>query len=224
MVSCGRRLSLKNTRQRADVELGGITNFFSQLITSFGYTSEQSLLYGTPGGAIEVVTLIGCGIIGDRTGNRILVSTSGLFISILGMALIVGLPLDNSVGRLIGYYFTQASATPFVALLSLIGSNIAGYTKKTTVAAMYLIAYCAGNIIGPQTFRPQDKPRYVPAEITIICCWGVCVLDLLFIYFYWRRQNVKKASLRAQPDYEKLINQEFLDLTDRENPEFNYTL
>lgn len=43
---------------------------------------------------------------------------------------------------------TQASPTPFVALLSLISSNIAGYTKKTTVAAMYLIAYCVGNIIG----------------------------------------------------------------------------
>lgn len=28
---------------------GGISNFFSQLITSFGYTAEQSLLYGAPG-------------------------------------------------------------------------------------------------------------------------------------------------------------------------------
>lgn len=36
----------------------------------------------------------------------------------------------------------------FVALLSLIATNVAGYTKKTTVAAIYLISYCAGNIIG----------------------------------------------------------------------------
>lgn len=64
------------------------------------------------------------------------------------MVLIVALPLDNDVGRLIGYYMTQASPTPFVALLSLVSSNMAGYTKKTTVAALYLIGYCAGNIIG----------------------------------------------------------------------------
>lgn len=43
---------------------------------------------------------------------------------------------------------TQALPTGFVAILSLISTNIAGYTRKTTVAAMYLIAYCIGNIIG----------------------------------------------------------------------------
>ena len=57
------------------------------------------------------------------------------------MALIVGLPLGNDSGRLAGYYLTQASPTPFVAFLSLISSNVAGYTKKTTVAALYLIGY-----------------------------------------------------------------------------------
>lgn len=66
-------------------------------------------------------------------------------LSILGMALIVGLPLDNNNGRLGGYYLTQASPMPFVAFLSLISTNVAGYTKKTTVAAMYLIAYCVGS-------------------------------------------------------------------------------
>ncbi|KAI4170896.1 MAG: hypothetical protein LQ343_004660 [Gyalolechia ehrenbergii] len=132
----------------ADIPNGGISNFFSQLIVSFGYTPEESLLYGTPGGAIEVVTLIVCGYLGDHYGHRLLISSSGLILSILGMLLIVALPLSNHVGRLIGYYLTQASPTVFVALLSLIASNVAGYTKKTTVAAIYLIAYCAGNIIG----------------------------------------------------------------------------
>ena len=132
----------------ADVPNGGISNFFSQLIVSFGYTAEQSLLYGTPGGVVEIVALIVCGFLGDRYGNRILISCSGLVIAIIGMLLIVALPLSNNGGRLGGYYLTQASPTPFVALLSLISSNVAGYTKKTTVAALYLIAYCAGNIIG----------------------------------------------------------------------------
>jgi hypothetical protein len=90
----------------------------------------------------------------------------GLCTAMLGMILIVALPLDNNTGRLVGYYLTQASPTPFVALLSLISSNVAGYTKKTTVsssihtptvlfrmltktqvAACFLIGYCVGNII-----------------------------------------------------------------------------
>ena len=132
----------------ADIPNGGISNFFSQLIVSFGYTSEESLLYGTPGGAVEVVALIACGYLGDRYGHRVLISCSGLIVAMIGMLLIVALPLSNNGGRLAGYYLTQASPTPFVALLSLIATNVAGYTKKTTVAAIYLIAYCAGNIIG----------------------------------------------------------------------------
>lgn len=199
----------------ADIPNGGITNFFSQLIVSFGYTPEQSLLYGTPGGAVEVVTLIFCGYVGDRYGNRILLGTSGLVVSVLGMVLIVALPLSLSSGRLAGYYLTQASATGFVALLSLIASNVAGYTKKTTVAALYLMAYCVGNIIGPQTFRPKDAPRYIPAEITIIVCWVACLVDFGFIYWYCRRQNRKKRAFREREGYRKLENQEWLDLTDR---------
>jgi hypothetical protein len=82
---------------------------------------------------------------------------TGMFTAILGMLLIVALPLDNNKGRLAGYYLTQASPTAFVALLSLIASNVAGYTKKTTVAAMYLIGYCVGNIIGT-LFHPLSPP------------------------------------------------------------------
>ncbi len=105
--------------------------------------------------------LVVCGYLGDKYGNRILISSSGLLIAMTGVALIVGLPLDNNSGRLGGYYMTQASPTPFVAFLSLISTNVvrvtavnvetttyllqAGYTKKTTVAAMYLIAYCVGS-------------------------------------------------------------------------------
>jgi MFS transporter, ACS family, allantoate permease len=149
---------------------------------------------------------------------------TGMIVAIIGMLLIVCLPFSIPTGRLAGYYLTQASPTGFVALLSLIASNVAGYTKKTTVGAIYLIAYCVGNIIGPQTFRPKDEPRYLPAEITIIVCYGLCVLDLIFIHYYYRKMNKKNAAVRTEPGYTKLAEQEFLDLTDKENPEFVYTL
>ena len=64
--------------------------------------------------------------------------------------------------------------------------------------------------IGPQTFRPKDAPRYVPAEITILGCIGASFLDLAFIWWWYRRQNAKKAEIRARPGYEKLENQEYV--------------
>ncbi|KAK3942785.1 putative mfs allantoate [Diplogelasinospora grovesii] len=208
----------------ADIPNGGITNFFSQLIVSFGYTNEQSLLLGTPGGAVEVVALIVSGYLGDRYRNRLLVSTVGLTLAILGMLLITCLGDGANVGKLIGYYLTQASPTPFTALLSLISTNVAGWTKKTTVAAMYFIAYCVGNIIGPQVFQAKDAPDYRPAKITIIVCYCLGLVDILFIYAWCRAQNKKKAEIRASPGYERMEGQEFYDLTDRENPEFVYNL
>jgi hypothetical protein len=63
---------------------------------------------------------------------------------------------------------------------------------------------------GPQTFRPKDAPRYVPAEATIIACYGVCLFILAFVHFYCVRQNKKKAQIRAAPGYVKLENQEYV--------------
>ena len=137
----------------ADIPNGGITNFFSLLIQGFGYTAEQSLLYGTPGGAVEVVTIIFFLYFGDWSRQRILSGFTSLAIAELGVILIIGsamnfnvlivaLPQSMKQGRLAGYYLTQASATAFVVVLSLISSNVAGYTKKTTISAMYLIGYC----------------------------------------------------------------------------------
>ena len=111
------------------------------------------------------------------------------------------------------------------SIRALAHSEFVPLTSTTSlVAAMYLIAYCTGNIIGPQTFRPKDAPRYIPAEITIIVCFGLCLLDIAFIHFWCVKQNKKKAAIRAEPGYVRLENQEWLDLTDGENPEFVYSL
>ena len=44
--------------------------------------------------------------------------------------------------------------------LSLITSNVGGFTKKSTVSAMLFIAYCVGNIVGPQFYLTSEEPTY----------------------------------------------------------------
>ncbi len=171
-----------------------------------------------------MIALVLAGYLGDRFRNRLLVSTTGVLLAALGMLLITCLSDSQNVGKLIGYYLTQASPTSFVALLSLLSTNVAGWTKKTTAAAMYFIGYCVGNIIGPQVFQAKDAPDYRPAKITIIICYFLAVADIFFIYFWYRLQNKKKAAVRAQPNYQRLQYGEFYDLTDKENPEFVYSL
>ena len=110
-----------------DIPNGGITNFFNLLIKSFGYTTNQSLLYGTISGAIEIVVLLGWAYVARAYGNRILWSVLGLAISLLGSILLVALPPSNSAGRLTGFYLAQFFVVGIVACLSLIASNVAGF-------------------------------------------------------------------------------------------------
>jgi ACS family allantoate permease-like MFS transporter len=123
------------------------------------------LLYGTPGGAVEVVTIIFFLYLGDHLRQRICADSavslsrnwglSSLLVCPLGVLVLMNsaLPQSNPKGRLAVYYLTQASATPFVVLLSLIATNVAGYTKKSTVSAMYLIGYCVHTSIFNLTLR-----------------------------------------------------------------------
>lgn len=62
------------------------------------------------------------------------------------------------------------------------------------------------SVTGPQTFRPEDAPRYVSAEVMIIVCYGVCFFILAFVHYYCVRQNKKKALIREAPGYVKVEN------------------
>lgn len=193
----------------SDIPNGGLSTFFSQLIVSFGYTATQSLLYGIPGGVVVILACLSNGWAGGHFRNRTVVASIPMASAMIGLLLIVALPIHGhgySIGRLIGYYMTQANPATGATVLSLISSNVAGHTKKTTVAAIYIIGYCAGNIIGPQTFRPKDAPRYVPAEITMMICYALCVVDLLFISWWYRRENRRKSVIRDSVDYVRTDN------------------
>ncbi|KAJ8127972.1 hypothetical protein O1611_g5664 [Lasiodiplodia mahajangana] len=203
---------------------GGITNYFSQLIVSFGFTPTQSLLLGMPAGAVQVIAPLVFGHLGRRSSNRILVHSMAFLLAVSGLLLIRFLPPDNRGGRLAGYYVEGSASVGYMCLFSIVSSNVAGWTKKTTTLAMFLIWYCAGNIVGPQVYQPGDQPAYHTAITVAFVSMILSFLAIVAIHFWCRRQNAIKASIRAAPGYKKVDGQEFMDLTDRENPEFVYVL
>ena len=48
----------------------GITNFSSILLTTFGYSSKQALILGTPSGAIGVFVVLLTGWLSDKWRDR----------------------------------------------------------------------------------------------------------------------------------------------------------
>lgn len=61
---------------------------------------------------------------------------------------------------------------PVVGLTVALGAaNVAGETKKSFMASAVFVAYCVGNIIGPQMVRSQSKDRHYPELWTGLIVW-----------------------------------------------------
>lgn len=87
-------------------------------------------------------------------------------LSLVGMVLIYALNHANAYGRLGGTYLAAVFASTTPMSLSLIASNVGGFTKKATVNAMLFAAYSTGNIVGPQLFLSSQAPIYTVREFS----------------------------------------------------------
>ncbi|TLD18240.1 major facilitator superfamily domain-containing protein [Venturia nashicola] len=205
---------------------GATTTFKNIILQGFGLSPELSLLYGAPSGAVQIVSTLTICWLADRFKQRLFMAIFALVLPVLGFALLATLHKTNLNGQLVSFYMTSISAAAFTLVLSMISSNVAGQTKKVTVATMMFIGYCIGNLIGPQVVHLKDAPRYLNAKI--ICCvlYGACSLVLLALRFIWMFRNKQKERVIAElgDAYKHIPNQEFMDLTDGENKEFRYVL
>lgn len=203
---------------------GGITVFFTELIEGFGFDSQTTFLLAMPGGFVEIVSLLGLSCLATKINNRMFCAIVGQLWGLLGIALMMGLSRTGTtaypVGQLVGYYFVIGNgATSLMLVLSVISSNTAGFTKKTTVNAIALIGYCVGFLIGPQTYR--NGPNYPDAKWTVVAMWTLAMLSCLALFYVNKRENNRRDALDLPPQSE---GQEFEDLTDKQNMYFRYIL
>ncbi|EFQ34484.1 major facilitator superfamily transporter [Colletotrichum graminicola] len=199
------------------------TSFGNILVKGMGYTGEESLLLVTPLGAYEIVALLGLTWLAMKTRQRLYWCIAGHIPAIIGAILMA---TTSKVPALIGYYTSGGIPIGWTTILGLQSSNVAGSTKKITVACIGTIAYTVGNIISPQTFQARDAPRYLPAKISICIIYFLVTVDLFVMRWVLDRRNKKRDAEKAAlgDAYKVEENHEFWDLTDLENKEFRYEL
>jgi MFS transporter, ACS family, allantoate permease len=105
-------------------------------------------------------------------------------------------------------------------------SNTSGHTKKVTINAMTLAAFCIGNIVGSETFLPKDAPNYIPGKIAMLILLCAALLLCFLLRFLNIRLNSQKRRQIAQlkerngwtdQDIERERQRHaFLDMTDME--------
>ncbi|KAF9482470.1 MFS general substrate transporter [Pholiota conissans] len=213
---------------------GGLSNFSNLIIRNFGYTSKQTLILSTPGGAVAAAMTLLCGYYSDKKGERMLPIIFALVPTIVGSGMLIGLNHSRQKGVLLfAVYLIGTFGSALASVYAYNASNTSGHTKKSTINAMTLVAFSIGNIIGTEIFQPKDAPDYIPGKIAIM----VLLTVQLFISYLLRviniRLNVKKqaqiAEVKARRGWTDAdIQRErdrhaFADLTDKENIYFVYT-
>lgn len=138
---------------------GAYTTFSSLVVSGLGFSRLEVYLLQIPTGAIHGIFALGSTFLCTKFNNsRCFIAASVSIVSLAGSILVRFGP--NVGSNLLGFFFFIAYASGIPISLSMITSNVAGFTKKAVTSAMMFIAYCAGNIIGPFLFFPSEAPTY----------------------------------------------------------------
>lgn len=203
---------------------GGLTAFGSLVIEGFGYEGLQALLIQMPAGAAQLgFIIVGSCLCSWIPNIRLLTMEALTSISLAGMVLMYALDPANQAGRMAGFCLSLAFSANMPLALSLITSNMGGFTKRATANACILIMYCVGNIAGPQFFSVSEAPDYpqgIKASLVGFCL-GLFFLVFLHAYLVWQNRKRNASRLEEPTARESLLLQ---DKTDWELEEWRYVL
>ena len=168
-----------------------------------------------------------------------------LVISMVGAAMIRELSAEQRWARYAGYCITLGFTANFPLVLAMVSGNFGGFTKKMTVNSMVgasmhdlsyilralsltswqvFIAYCAGNIVGPQLFFAHEAPGYTSGFLAMMVCFAagivLCILLRVQLVLENRRRD-KSGAGSAEDEIAGEISAD-LDKTDKEIPQFRY--
>ncbi|OAA58492.1 Major facilitator superfamily domain, general substrate transporter [Niveomyces insectorum RCEF 264] len=204
---------------------GAVSGFGPLIVSTFGYSSLQSILFQFPLGSVCAVGIPLAGWVCSRIPNiRIPLLLACCLPVIAGFVTIWKSewgykPVAPVVGySLVGFFGPVVSLT-----VALGASNVAGETKKSFMAAAVFVAYCVGNIVGPQLVRSESKTRHYPQLWTgLIICYCITILSASTLYVLLRRENQRRSRLDSDPHERDRLA--FKDLTDKQNKYFRYAL
>lgn len=205
---------------------GGITTFGSLTIKSFGFGDRMSLLLGMPSGVFDIGGKLILTWLSDYYSDRSLFSFIAIMFPMVGGILMITLPQTAKAGLLVGYYMISVSGASWCLVMVMISNNTLGYTKKATVNGLQILAYGAGNWIGPQTFRSNEAPEYKTGKNMVAIMYGAAAFILICIrvvnVLENKRRDRKQAEDGTADVTDEVERNKFLDKTDFEQPHFRY--
>lgn len=144
---------------------GAVSGFGPLIVSTFGYSSLDSILFQFPLGLICAIGIPLTGWLSSRYKDiRIPLLITCCLPVIAGFVVIwkSDWTAPRPVAPVVGYSLVGFFG-PVVSLTVTLGAgNVAGETKKSFMAAAVFVAYCVGNIVGPQLVKSQTKSQHYP--------------------------------------------------------------
>ncbi|CAO3621471.1 unnamed protein product [Cunninghamella blakesleeana] len=198
------------------VPTGGLVIFNTPFIKSLGFDVLNSIVLNIPNSVMAILFTLMAIFLHRKTGRfSVPIITCGM-ISMTGCILLIVLP-HNGI-KLLGYYLVAANGGFYVVLLTIVASNVSGYSKKIFYNSSLMIAFTLGNFIGPLVMRANEAPIYRTGMATFAISnlvVVICALSSLYLMYCSNKKRLATGITKTDA---------YLDLTDREDANFIYKL
>ncbi|KAH8645496.1 major facilitator superfamily transporter [Xylariales sp. PMI_506] len=199
-----------------DILSFGVSTFLPTLVASFKFDTVLTQLLTVPIYFWAVSVYITVSLWSDRIQKRAVFMIPGALAVAVGYAMLCGVPMQLR-GVL---YFACFLIVPGV--YCMLGLNYvwmlnsqAGYFKRATAIGINMTTgNCAGLV------NKTSEGRYLVGEATSLSCGLACVILILTLFFYMKRQNTIREALSPEE------RQQWIDegKTGDAHPDFRYIL
>ncbi|KAH8879259.1 MFS general substrate transporter [Thozetella sp. PMI_491] len=203
---------------------GAVSGFSTIIITSFGFDPFQSVLVAGAMGAVVFFSVIVSGIISAYMPNQRCNIAFVMTLPVVAGCVVVWKVSWASVGvPLFGFMLLGFFTAPYIMVLAMVTANTGGQTKKLVTTALVWCAYCVSNGVAPLLVSSTEVSRHYPSLfIPIISFISFSLLVILVLRWYLKFYNKQKESAGSD-DGASSAQTAFLDMTDKENPNFRYS-
>ncbi|KID74758.1 Major facilitator superfamily transporter, partial [Metarhizium brunneum ARSEF 3297] len=226
---------------------GGVHSFGVIIIHGLGFDTFPTLLLQTASYVVSFALVLLA-----TAGSTYLRNTRTYFmawnfcVAIAGCVVIRQCSVEQKWARYAGFCLVFAYVANFPLLMSMASGNFGGFTKKMTVNAFVraahhaftadlwcagltcfwtgqsFIAYCTGNIIGPQLFFAKEAPTYSSGLLAMLICFGIGLVSCMAFRFHLMWENRRRDQACDVPGRIEMENADLMDRTDKDISQFRY--
>ncbi|EMD85680.1 hypothetical protein COCC4DRAFT_66279 [Bipolaris maydis ATCC 48331] len=177
---------------------GGISAFGPLIIQGFGFGKFETILFNMPFGVVQIVATVGGAWLATWLKKKSPVLILLCIPPIVGIVIlmVVGRDASNRGLLLFGYYLTSFYPGISPLIYSWSGQNTGGDTKRKVTTSILFVGASAGNIIGPQIFKPSEKPYYKRGLRVCLALFILIIVLILAAMLWIKLLNRKHAATR----------------------------